>query len=174
MSHSSSPLKVIILAAGTGSRSGVDYPKVLQTLGDRKIIDYAVDNATRFAEPNDIYLVVGYQWEKIHDHLGPDYHYIVQDPPLGTGHAVLQTYPHFKGYQGDILILYGDTPLFRPDPLRGLVNRHRLTKATLTIFTAIVNESLPYGRIVRNKLGQIIDIIEEEDANDDIKTNQTR
>ncbi|MEM7031352.1 MAG: NTP transferase domain-containing protein, partial [Chloroflexota bacterium] len=163
------PLKIIILAAGTGSRSGVDYPKVLQTLGDRKIIDYALANAARFATPDDIYLVVGYQWEKIHDHLGPDYHYIVQDPPLGTGHAVLQTYPHFKGYQGDILILYGDTPLFRPYPLRGLINRHCLTQATLTIFTAIVQESLPYGRIIRDSKGQIIDIIEQEDATDAVK-----
>lgn len=164
------PLKVIILAAGEGTRAGVDYPKVLQPLGDKKIIDYVIANARRFAQPEDIYLVVGHQWEQIHEHLGSNYHYIVQSPPLGTGHAVLQTYPHFKDYSGDLLILYGDTPLFRPYPLRGLVNRHRLKGATLTIFTAVVDKPFPYGRVIRNEAGRIVDIIEEEDATEDIKS----
>jgi len=170
MAASPLPLKVIILAAGEGRRSGVDYPKILQPLGDKKIIDYVIDNARRFAAPDDIYIVVGHEWEEIHDHLGPDYHYIVQDPPLGTGHAVLQTYPHFKGYEGDLLILYGDTPLFRPYPLRGLLNRHRLKGATLTIFTAVVSEALPYGRVIRDEGGRIVDIIEEGDASEEVKS----
>ena len=164
------PLKVIILAAGEGTRSRVDYPKVLQPLGSQKIIDYVIENARRFAAPEDIYLVVGYQWEKIHEHLGPAYHYIVQDPPLGTGHAVLQTYPHFKGYNGDLLILYGDTPLFRPDPICGLINRHHLKHATLTILTAVADAPLPYGRVIRDEVGRIIDIIEEDDASEEIKS----
>ena len=163
------PLKVIILAAGEGTRAGVDYPKVLQPLGNKKILDYVVANARRFARPEDIYLVVGRQWEQIHEHLGADYHYIIQNPPLGTGHAVLQTYPHFKGYSGDLLILYSDTPLFRPYPLRGLINRHRLKEATLTIFTAVVDHPLPYGRVIRDAQNRIVDIIEEEDASAEVK-----
>lgn len=163
------PLKIVILAAGAGKRAEVTYPKILQPLGEQKIIDYVIENARNFAPPQDIFLVVGHEWEPIHEHLGPEYNYIVQDPPLGTGHAVLQTYPHFKGYSGDLLILYGDTPLFRPYPLRGLINRHRLKQATLTIFTAVVNTPLPYGRIVRDDAGQIIDIIEDEDANEEVK-----
>ncbi len=162
-------LKAVILAAGQGERAGVRYPKVLQPLGKKKIIDYVVENALHFVVPDDLYIVVGYQREKVQKHLGPAYHYVIQEEALGTGHAVRQVYPHLKDYHGDLLILYGDTPLFRASSIRGLINRHRLKEATLTLFSAIVDKSLPYGRIIRDETGRIVDIIEEADASPEIK-----
>ena len=67
-------------------------------------------------------------------------------------------------FQGSLLILYGDTPLFRQASIRGLLNRHRLRKADLTLLTAVVDRALPYGRIVRSAAGEIIDIIEDTEA----------
>ncbi len=73
--------------------------------------------------------------------LGSEYHQIVQPQPLGTGHAVLQLLPTLKDYQGNLLILYGDTPLFRPASIRGLLNRHSLKQSHLTLLTAIVDQA---------------------------------
>ena len=165
------PLKVIILAAGSGSRSGVEYPKVLQPLGERKVIDYVVQNGRRFVGPEDIYIVVGTQGDMVQAHLGLNYHYVLQPQPLGTGDAVHRAAPYLKNFDGDLLILYGDTPLFRPSPLRGLINRHYLKQASLTLFTAVIKTSLPYGRIIRDKNGAIQDIIEEADASPEVRGN---
>ena len=157
-------LKVIILAAGSGTRAEVPFPKVLQPLGERKIIDYVVNNARRFAQPEDIYVVIGPEGQQVQAHLGGRFNYVLQPQPLGTGHAVQCTAPFLADFDGDLLILYGDTPLFRPSPLRGLVSRHYLKEASLTLFTAVLATPLPYGQIIRNLAGEIIDIIEEADS----------
>ncbi len=157
-----SELKAVILAAGKGAADV--QPMVLQTLGDRKILDYVVQNALQLVSPDDLYIVVGYRQDEIQAHLGTNYHYVVQGEQRGTGHAVLQAYPFLKNFRGNLLILYGDTPLFRPDSVRGLLNRHHLRQAHLTLLTAVVDRALPYGRIIRDAGGRIIDIIEETEA----------
>jgi phosphomannomutase len=161
---SSHPLKVVILAAG--KETGVPDARLilLQDLGGCKVVDYVVQNAVQLVPPEDIYVVVGRGQEEMRTHLGLDYQYILQDKQLGTGHAVLQLKPLLEDFHGDLLILYGDTPLFRFDSIRGLLNRHRLRQAHLTLLTAVVNRPYPYGRIIRAASGQIIDIIEAAGA----------
>jgi len=179
----SETLKAVILAAGketadegtdrrrpgSGRATADAEPMVLQTLGDRKIVDYVVQNGLQVVSPDDLYIIVGYQREKVQAHLGPDYHYVVQEEPLGTGHAVLQLYPLLKDFDGDLLILYGDTPLFRPASIRGLLNRHRLRQAHLTLLTAVVDRPLPYGRIIRDAADRIMDIIEDSEASPEVR-----
>jgi len=162
-------LKAVILAAGRQTITADAEPIVLQTLGDSKVIDYVVQNGLQLVSPEDLYIVVGYRREEVEAHLGPGYHYVVQEEQLGTGHAVLQLYPLLKDFHGDLLILYGDTPLFRPDSIRGLLNRHRLRQAHLTLLTAVVHRALPYGRIIRDGAGRIIDIIEETEASPEVR-----
>jgi phosphomannomutase/UTP-glucose-1-phosphate uridylyltransferase len=157
-------LKIVILAAGKESEATDIKSILLQNLGDRKVVDYALHNALRLVSPMDLYIVVGYQQEEMRTHLGLDYQYINQDKQRGTGHAVLQLKPLLEDFHGDLLILYGDTPLFRFDSIRGLLNRHRLRQAHLTLMTAVVNRAYPYGRIIRDASGQIIDIIEASEA----------
>lgn len=164
-----SKLKAVILAAGKEAIAADAGPMVLQTLGDRKIIDYVVQNGLQVVPPNDFYIIVGYRREEVQAHLGPDYHYVVQEEQLGTGHAVLQLAPLLKDFRGDLLILYGDTPLFRPASIRGLLNRHRLRQAHLTLLTAVVDRPLPYGRIIRDAAGRIMDIIEETEASPEVR-----
>ena len=162
-------LKAVILAAGKEAIAADAGPMMLQTLGNRKIIDYVIQNGLQVVSPDDLYIVVGYQREEVQAHLGPDYHYVIQEEPLGTGHAVLQLAPLLKDFQGDLLILYGDTPLFRPASIRGLLNRHRLRQAHLTLLTAVVDRPLPYGRIIRDAADRIIDIIEETEASPEVR-----
>ncbi len=157
------PLKAIILAAGLGTRAGVTFPKVLLPLGEQKVIDYVINNALRFVSPEDIYVVIGPQGNQVQAHLGPRFNYVLQPDPIGTGNAVQCTAPFLQDFEGDLLILYGDTPLFRPSPLRGLISRHYLKEASLTLFTAVLPTPLPYGQIIRDAAGEIVDIIEEGD-----------
>ena len=166
---SSQELKIVILAAGKDSIAPDVKPILIQNLGDRKVVDYVIQNALRLAAPEEIYIVVGYMRDEIRAHLGEKYHYIDQPQQLGTGHAVLQLKPLLENYDGDLLILYGDTPLFRADSIRGLINRHRLRRAHLTLLTAITNHPYPYGRILRDAGGQIIDIIEEAEASQAVR-----
>jgi len=158
------PLKVVILAAGNEAGATDTRLILLQDLGDRKVIDYVIQNAVQLVPPADIYVVVGRGQEEMRLHLGNAYKFIRQEEQLGTGHAVLQLEPMLKDLHGDLLILYGDTPLFRPDSIRGLLNRHRLRQAELTLLTEVVDRAFPYGRIIRDSRGDIIDIIEETEA----------
>ncbi len=162
-------LKAVILAAGNQAITDDGLPLVLQALGDRSILGCVIQNALQLVPPEDIYVVVGHHRAQVQASLGSLYHYVVQEKPLGTGDAVLQVTATLGDFRGNLLILYGDTPLFRPASIRGLLNRHRLRKAHLTLLTAIVERPLPYGRIIRNSTGQIIDIIEEAEASPEVR-----
>ena len=164
-----SELKAIILAAGKEAITADGQPLVLQPLGERSILDCVVQNALQVVPPKDIYVVVGYRKDDVRAALDGKYHYVEQANPLGTGHAVLQAVDKLKDFHGNVLILYGDTPLFRPASIRGLLNRHNLRKASLTLLTAVVDRPLPYGRIIRDANGQIIDIIEASEASDKVR-----
>jgi len=164
------PLKAVILAAGQETITEGGVPILLQPLGDLCVIDYVVQNALLVVKPEDLTLIVPEKESQVENHLSrPDLNFVVQEKPQGTGHAVLQLKPLLSDYEGDLLILYGDTPLFRPSSILGLLNRHRLKGAHLTLLTAMVQESLPYGRIIRDARGRIIDIIEEMDASPEVR-----
>lgn len=157
-------LRAVILAAGAETLRPDGRPLVLEALGERVILDYVVENALQLVAPADLYVVVAAGCTEVAAHLGDRFHYVVQETPRGTGDAVLQLQPHLAGYTGDLLILYGDTPLFRPGSIRGLLNRHRLRRADLTLLTAVVERPLPYGRVIRDATGRIVDVIEEAEA----------
>jgi phosphomannomutase/choline kinase len=165
----STKLKAVILAAGKDSITPDGRSIMLQPLGECSILQCVIQNVHELVSADDIYLVVGYRQEDIRAHLGPSYHYVVQDQPLGTGHAVLQVAPLLQDFDGNLLILYGDTPLFRPASIHGLLNRHQLKEAHLTLLTAVLDRLLPYGRIIRNDNGQIMDVIEDTEASPEVR-----
>ncbi len=161
-------LRAVILAAGKpGAANG--QAMVFQKLNGKAVIDYVLDDARAAVPPDRIYVVVGAAGAQSWDHPGKECRYITQTEPLGTGHAVLQAAAAMRGFEGDLLILYGDTPLFRPASIRGLLNRHCLKKAHLTLLTAVTSRPLPYGRIIRDAGGRIIDIIEEAEASEAVR-----
>ena len=89
--------------------------------------------------------------------------FVVQEPQLGTGHALLQALPELGGAKGDILLLYGDVPLLSAATVAHLLTRHRDDQAAATVLTAEVDQPFGYGRIVRQD-GAIARIVEERDA----------
>jgi phosphomannomutase/choline kinase len=160
------PRKAVILAAGKDSG---DRPLLLEPLGGRTILELVVQNVLQVVAAEDIYVVVGQQQDAIRERLGDRHTYVVQEEPRGTGHAVLQVKPLLHEFKGDILVLYGDTPLFRPASLRGLLNRHHLRGAQLTLLAAVVDRPLPYGRIIRDAGGRIVDVVEASDASPQVR-----
>src|SRR5689334_763156 len=121
-------LRAIILAAG-------GRPLILEKLGERSILELVIDNARELVPDDSIYLIVGKDSAPIRN----GHHCVCQEMPLGTGDAVLQAAAALADFQGDLLILYGDTPLLRAGSLRGLLNRHRLKQADLTLLTAVLD-----------------------------------
>ena len=165
----SSRHKAVILAAGKDALGPDGRSIMLSPLGDRSVLECVLHNALELVPPQDITVVVGYRREDVCSLLGSGYHYVIEENQLGTGHAVLQARQALRDFDGDLLILYGDTPLFRPASIRGLLNRHTLKKAHLTLLTAVLDRPLPYGRIIRSADGRIIDIIEDIEASPEIR-----
>ncbi len=156
-------MKAIILAAGATPDES-QTPWVLRKLGDRPIIDYVVELATLLVDPAEMLIVIDEASNAVAQYLGPAHTYVVQPDPRGTGSAVLAAQEALIGYIGPILILYGDTALLQPSSILGLVTRHRLKQAMLTLLTAETDQDLPYGRVLRNQKGQIVEVVEAAEA----------
>jgi phosphomannomutase len=169
MSVKSSRYKAVILAAGKDALDAEGRSIMLSPLGDRSVLECVLENTLEVVPAQDITVVVGYRREDVCPHLGDQYHYVVQESQSGTGHAVLQAARHLRNFDGNLLILYGDTPLFRPGSIRGLLNRHDLKQAHLTLLTAVLDRQLPYGRIIRDAGGRIMDIIEDSEASPEVR-----
>src|SRR4051794_5190033 len=155
---------VVILAAGKGTRMKSADPKVLHRAGGLRLIDHVL-RAADALHPATTVVVVGHLADRVKDVLGKrlGLRFALQDPQLGTGHALLQAEPHLAGATGTVVLLSGDVPLLRPDTLAGLVRHHTDRGATATVVTARVPDPTGYGRIVRDN-GDIVAIVEEKDA----------
>jgi bifunctional UDP-N-acetylglucosamine pyrophosphorylase/glucosamine-1-phosphate N-acetyltransferase len=154
------PLDVIVLAAGQGKRMRSDLPKVLHPIGGRPLLAHVLD-AARALDPRKTVVVHGHGAEKVRAAFAQaPVEWVLQSEQLGTGHAVQQAMTHTK-HDGEILILYGDVPLVRPESLKRLVEAAR---EGVAVMTAEVDEPKGYGRIVRKPDGTVERIVEEKDA----------
>ncbi|MDD4517396.1 MAG: bifunctional UDP-N-acetylglucosamine diphosphorylase/glucosamine-1-phosphate N-acetyltransferase GlmU, partial [Limnochordia bacterium] len=111
-----------------------------------------------------VVVVVGHQGEEVQMVLGTKYTYAFQPEQLGTGHAVIQAEETLAGFEGPVLVLYGDTPMLRPETVLRLVTEHEATGAVATVLTAAIESPEGYGRILRDDLGCFAGIVEEKDA----------
>ena len=163
-------LRVIILAAGKGTRMNSDLPKVLHKLQGKALIDYVIDES-ELLDPKEIILVVGFKKEQVIKHTKNRIHlkYATQVEQLGTGHAVLQTKELLKNKKGHILILYGDVPNIKASTLMPIVDDHISNNRDLTLITAEIDDPSGYGRVIRDKNGNLLKIIEEKDCSDNEK-----
>ena len=162
-------MNIVILAAGQGKRMHSDLPKVLHPLAGRPLLAHVID-AARELEPQRICVVYGHGGEAVCDAIAPRGAespdaapvWVLQEPQLGTGHAVMQALPHLAA-SASTLVLYGDVPLIRPATLKRLC---AAAGAGLAVLSVELDDPTGYGRIVR-KGGKVSRIVEQKDATSD-------
>lgn len=161
----SEPVKAIVLAAGKGTRlhtEGVDLPKVLRVAAGRPLLSYVLEELN-FLPQQDVLLVVGYEGEKVTAAF-PGYPKVYQSPQLGTGHAVQCAEGALKGFEGHILICYGDMPLLPRSAYEKLIAEHLAQGNACTLMAGVADQPLPYGRIIRDPQGNFSRIVEDRDC----------
>jgi bifunctional UDP-N-acetylglucosamine pyrophosphorylase / glucosamine-1-phosphate N-acetyltransferase len=157
-------LATVIMAGGHGTRMRSETPKHLHPLLGRRMVDWVID-AARALSPDRLVVVTSPETQ---DAIAADGVTVaVQPEARGTGDAVAAAHPALDGFDGDILVLSGDSPLLTPELLEGLVESHRAGEAAATVLTFEPDRALPYGRIVRDGDGKIDAIVEEADATEE-------
>ena len=128
------------------------------------MIAYVVEACRPFRAKRTL-VIVGYQADKVREALaGEVVEFVHQPEQHGTAHALLQAQEALAGFDGDLLVVSGDTPLLTSATLDGLLRAHRKARAPATVLTAEVAEPGGYGRIVRSATGELLRIVEELEA----------
>ena len=159
---------VIIMAAGKGKRMKSNLPKVLHNLAGKPILNYVLDTVDQLEAKRKL-LIIGYKSDKIRELIGDKIEYVEQKEQLGTAHAVLQTKKLLSDFKGDVLILSGDVPFLTVKTLKKLLKHHQTNNFCCTLASTILKNPKGYGRIIRDKKGEIKGIIEEVDLSADRK-----
>jgi bifunctional UDP-N-acetylglucosamine pyrophosphorylase / glucosamine-1-phosphate N-acetyltransferase len=164
----SRPQTAVILAAGQGTRMKTGWAKVMAPLCGRPMIAWVVEQALAL-EPERVIVVVGYRAEEVEKAVaGLDargrVRCIVQEPQLGTGHALQVCLPALGADPGRTVVLYGDMPLLSPESLARLVAAQSESRGGAALLTARPTDPRGFGRIVRGAGGELARIVEERDA----------
>lgn len=174
----------VILAAGQGTRMKSSLPKVLHKIWGRTMLDYVVAAAKKLA-PEKIIVVAGRDMDLLKASLksqsiesefqksGPKksesmksapVSFVLQKEAKGTGHALLCARADLQNFKGDIVVLNGDAPLINPAGIKKFLRLHRTGKNSLSVLSFTTEKPFGYGRILRDKSGSVLSIIEEKDA----------
>ena len=158
-------LKAVVLAAGKGTRLRIgdtDAPKVMRQARGKPLLSYVLDSLA-FIGKADTIIVVGYGRDAVSGFF-PGYAYAVQEKQLGTGHAVMAASGMLSGYDGPVLVCYGDMPAVRRETYEALVSEHVESKNACTILTGESSLPLPYGRVLRDVDGAFLHVVEDRDC----------
>ena len=156
-------LSAVILAAGQGTRMKSSLPKVLHPLLGKPMAWYALEAARQVVASQPV-MVVGYAADQVRETLGDQAQYVLQEPQLGTGHAVMQAEPLLRGKCDLLLVTYADMPLLTAATLGKLVEIAQSNPGPLSMLTVTNDEARGFGRILRDARGQVAAIVEEAQA----------
>lgn len=156
-------LSTVILAAGQGTRMKSSLPKVLHTLLGKPMAWYALQ-AVRQVDAEKPVMVIGYAANQVREAMGEQVEYVLQEPLLGTGHAVQQAEPLLVGKSELVLVTYGDMPLLSGETLSRLLALAQTHAEPISMLTATSDETRGFGRILRDPGGQVMGVVEEAQA----------
>ena len=155
---------IVILAAGKGTRMKSEMPKVLHEVAGAPLLMHCMKTAQTI-EPEHLIIVAGHGSEdvtKAAETYAPDSQIVTQSAQLGTAHAVAQSREILSGFEGDLIILYGDTPFIRPETLEKLAQARQ--KSDLVILGFEANDPGHYGRLITSGT-DLLEIVEYKEAN---------
>lgn len=160
-------IKSIILAAGKGTRMKSNTPKVLHKIFDKTLVGYVIEAVNKTNLIDESFIIVGHQAEKVEEYIKSNYtnaRTVLQSPQLGTGHAVSMVCPYLEDFDGEVVILCGDTPLITSETLKKFIDFHKSNNSDITVMSAMFDNPTNYGRIIRNSDNSLNSIVEEKDA----------
>lgn len=167
MSHTNTPLAVVVLAAGQGTRMRSRVPKVLHRIGGRPLVGHVIETARAFA-PESVLVVVRHERSQVAEAVSADDVLVVdQDDVPGTGRAVEIALAAIPDFTGDVLVLSGDVPLLEASTIESLLDLHRRSAAAATLLSAVLDDATGYGRVIRDASGDVARIVEQKDATPD-------
>ncbi len=159
-------IAAIILAAGKGTRMKSDLHKVLHPVAGRPMLLHLMDSVDSLAPERKV-VVVGDKADQLRDVLGDTADIALQEPQLGTGHAVQQAEGALAGFAGDVLILYGDVPFVPAATMRDMLARlHAPDAPAVVVLGFDAADPHHYGRVIADGGGRIARMVEYKDAND--------
>ena len=166
--------KIIILAAGKGNRMENELPKMLLPVAGRSMIERLLDSVTESGIDESPVIIVGYKKELVINALGDKYHYIEQESPLGTGHAVNMAKDYLKDKAERVIVLYGDQPFTGAETIKKLAEKQKQTGKEIVMATVKLPDFKDwrvnfwgFSRVIRDEAGKIIRTIENKDATDE-------
>jgi len=152
-----------------------ELPKVAVPVSGKPMLNYVMENLLK-SDINHLVIVVGYKKEDViklaADTAGADVQFAVQESQNGTAHALLCAEDALKDFTGSIVVASGDMPMIQPETFRILMETHQNTGNGVTVLSAIMENPAGYGRLVRDANGNLIEIVEEKDATEDIRKIQ--
>jgi bifunctional UDP-N-acetylglucosamine pyrophosphorylase/glucosamine-1-phosphate N-acetyltransferase len=163
LSDPAGQIGAVVLAAGRSTRFRSTRSKLVHSLAGQPIIEWVL-GTLRAADVAPIVVVVAPESDEVRATCGSGVEFAIQHEPRGTGHAVQAAATALGGFDGSVLVLYGDLPMLRAETLRGAITMHRAADAAVTLLTATVDNPHGWGRIIRGGDGAVGAIVEERDA----------
>lgn len=158
------PVTVVILAAGLGTRMKSRRAKVLHRAGGKPLVQHVVDTALRLTPAERIFVVVGHQADEVRRAVTtPGIGFIEQTEQKGTGHAVMVGRDALAARDGYLMILYGDSPLLQASTLQRLIDQSK-GEAAGVLMSAMMDDPTGYGRVIRDARGRVAAIVEQKSA----------
>jgi bifunctional UDP-N-acetylglucosamine pyrophosphorylase/glucosamine-1-phosphate N-acetyltransferase len=156
-------IAAVILAAGQGTRMKSSLSKVLHPLLGQPMVWYAIQAAQQVTGGRPT-VVGGYGADEVRRVVGDQAEFVLQEPQLGTGHAVMQADSALRGKSDLVLVTYADMPLLKVETLQCLVQAQQTHAGPITMLTVLAEDPRGFGRLVRNEQGQVMEIVEEAQA----------
>ncbi|MDJ0959011.1 MAG: NTP transferase domain-containing protein [Acidimicrobiia bacterium] len=154
----------VVLAAGKGTRMKSDLAKVLHLAAGRPLVSWMLDVLAPLPIDHTV-VVVGHQADRVRAVLPESVDTALQEEQNGTGHAVMVALESFEPAADDtVLVIPGDMPLIESASLQRLFDVHRAEAAAASILTVVIDDPPPYGRVLRNEAGHVVEVVEARDA----------
>ncbi len=167
-------LRAVVLAAGKGTRMKSATPKVLHKIFGVTLVERVINEVLKIDNIDKVFAIIGHGADEVEECLYKTYDpnvvkTVLQSEQKGTADAVFRAYSDLEGFDGNVIVLCGDTPLLDEKTLSEFVTFHNQQSADLTVMSAVLDVPTGYGRIIRNQNNNLEKIVEEKDSNPEQK-----